>query len=162
MDQVVRRPLHRQCPICGGKALKKLWEVNSFTIARCSGCMVLFVQDIMGGDELAEIYAPKNDVYSDDNRELLDYYYKELRDRIVARRPQTGRIFDVGCSAGWFLERMEGWDCYGCEISQPYARMAQQRFGDRIFEGSIEDYPLREDYFDVISCKMCSTTARIR
>lgn len=149
--ELVRRPLHRHCPICGSEALEKRWEVKGYTITRCGGCAVVFVQDIISGDELAEIYAPKHEVYSEDNREQLEYYYRELGNRIVARVPQPGRIFDVGCSGGWFLELMQGWDCFGCEISQTYARIAQQRFGDRIFEGSIEDYPLREDYFDVIT-----------
>jgi 2-polyprenyl-3-methyl-5-hydroxy-6-metoxy-1,4-benzoquinol methylase len=74
-----------------------------------------------------------------------------LRKRIDATVSQPGKIFDVGCSGGWFLEVMKGWECYGCEIAPAYAEMARRRFGDRIFTGTLEDYPSADDYFDVIT-----------
>jgi len=146
------RPLHQSCPLCQSQALERRWEVGGYTIARCQGCTLVFVQDILTGEQLAAHYASGSDpVYSDDNRECLDYYYLELRKRIEERIPRPGRIFDVGCSGGWFLEAMKGWECYGCEIAPADAAVARQRFGDRIFTGTLEDYPGADGFFDAIT-----------
>jgi SAM-dependent methyltransferase len=112
----------------------------------------VFVRNILSDEELAAHYASCCDpAYSDDNRECLDYYYLQLRGRIEERVPKPGKILDVGCSGGWFLEAMKGWECHGCEISPEDAAVARRRFGDRIFTGTLEDYPLAEGYFDVIT-----------
>jgi len=112
----------------------------------------VFVQSIPSREELAAYYASGGDpVYSDNNRECLDYYYTQLRKRIEARVSRPGRILDVGCSGGWFLEAMKGWECHGCEIVPADAEIARRRFGDRIFTGALEDYPSVQNYFDVIT-----------
>jgi SAM-dependent methyltransferase len=145
-------PIHKSCPLCQSEALKRRWEVNGYTIARCQGCSLVFVQNILSPEELAAHYAACSDpAYSDDNRECLDYYYHQLRKRIEARVPQRGKILDVGCSGGWFLEAMQGWECHGCEISPVDAGIARRRFGDRIFTGTLEDHPQADGYFDVIA-----------
>ncbi len=144
--------LHEFCPLCQSDALKHRWQVNGYTIVRCGGCSLVFVQNIPSREELAAYYAAGGDpVYSDDNRECLDYYYNQLRKRIEARVPRPGRIFDVGCSGGWFLEAMKGWECYGCEIVPADAEIARRQFGERIFTGALEDYPAADNYFDVIA-----------
>lgn len=146
------KSLHRSCPLCGQKTLLHRWTVNGYTIVRCKGCSLVFVQNIVGREELAALYAASGDrVYSDDNSELLKYYYTILRDRIHAMKPEPGNIFDVGCSGGWFLEIMDGWECYGCEIASADAEKARRKFGDRIFAGTLEEYPEVENFFDVIT-----------
>jgi SAM-dependent methyltransferase len=112
----------------------------------------LFVQDPPGAEELAAFYDSGEDpAYSDDNRGHLDHYYQGLRKRIEKTVARPGSILDVGCSRGWFLEAMSGWECYGCEIATVAAEIAQRRFGERIFVGSFEDYQAPNEFFDVIA-----------
>ena len=145
-------PFYSSCPACGGENLKRRWEVNSYTIARCAGCSLVFVQNILTTGELAAHYATVEDAaYIDSNADCLNYYYYRLREQIESRFPQPGKLLDVGCSAGWFLDVMKGWECHGCEIVPKDADLARRRYADRIVTGSFEDYPLREDYFDVIA-----------
>ena len=144
--------LHESCPLCDSDALVPRWMVNGYAIVRCRECSLVFVQNILSPEELTMHYSSRPDpAYTDDNRECLEYYYNKLRDRIEAKVSQPGRILDVGCSGGLFLEVMKGWECYGCEISPTDAELARQRFGDRIFTGSLEDYPSPENFFDVIT-----------
>jgi SAM-dependent methyltransferase len=106
---------------------------------------------MIGREELAAHYASGDPVYSDANRHCLDYYYTRLRELIEARFSQPGRIYDVGCSGGWFLDVMMGWERHGCEIVPADAENARSRYGDRIFEGAFEEYSGPDEYFDVVT-----------
>ncbi len=144
--------LHPSCPICGSRLLTRLWEVDGYPIVRCGGCSLVFVHRMMGREELAAHYASGDPVYSDDaNRDCLDYYYNRLRGLIEARFSQPGKIFDVGCSSGWFLDVMHGWERHGCEIVAADAENARRQHGDRIFHGAFEEYSAPHGYFDVVT-----------
>lgn len=143
---------HHACPLCGGSALEPRWVIDGFDVVRCAGCTLVFVQNVVSGEQLAAHYAgPGDPAYSDENRYCLDHYYLALRKRIEALVPRPGAILDVGCSRGWFLQAMEGWEQHGCEIAAGDAAIARARFGDRIFTGPIEDYPASDGSFDVIT-----------
>jgi 2-polyprenyl-3-methyl-5-hydroxy-6-metoxy-1,4-benzoquinol methylase len=143
--------MHSACPICAGTALKRQWKVNGYFIARCKSCSLVFVENIVTPEELNAHYSVPDGSYGEDNTDCLTYYYEILRGLLESRCPQKGAILDIGCSAGWFLDVMKGWECHGNEISPAYAKIAQERFGDRIVNSLFEDYPLRENYFDVIT-----------
>ena len=152
MDPLRPTQMHSSCPVCGEITLKGLWEVNGYTIARCSVCSLVFVQNLVTAEDLAAHYAGgTDDAYDDTNFECLNYYYQKLGSLIRSRFPQPGRVLDLGCSRGWFLDVMTGWECHGNEIVASDAAAARERYGDRIVTGSFEEYPLREGYFDVIT-----------
>ncbi len=140
------------CPVCSGDRLNGIWMVNGYQIARCDTCSLVFVQNKVTAEDLAVHYAGGTDeVYDDANVDCLNYYYEKLGSLIRKRFPRPGRVLDLGCSRGWFLDVMRGWECHGNEIAPSDAAAARERYGDRIVAGSFEDYPLREEFFDVIT-----------
>jgi 2-polyprenyl-3-methyl-5-hydroxy-6-metoxy-1,4-benzoquinol methylase len=143
--------MHDSCPVCAGTDFKRLWKVNGYSIARCKSCSLVFVEERVTPEELNAHYSVPDGSYSEDNSDCLTYYYEILRGLIESRYPKGGKILDIGCSAGWFLDVMKGWECHGIEVSEAYTKIARQRFGDRIVTGLFEDYPLRREYFDVIT-----------
>ena len=144
--------MYTRCVVCSGDKLKGLWEVNGYTIASCMTCSLVFVQNQVTTEELAAHYASgRDDTYDETNIECLNYYYRKLGDMICRRFPQPGKLLDVGCSRGWFFDAMHGWECHGNEIGASDALIARERHGDRIVIGPFEEYPLRENYFDVIT-----------
>ncbi|MGA3018727.1 MAG: class I SAM-dependent methyltransferase [Bryobacteraceae bacterium] len=143
--------MHSACPICAGTNLKHLWQVNGYSIARCQSCSLVFVKDIVTPEELNAHYSVPDGSYGEDNTDCLTYYYEILRGLLESRYPQRGKILDIGCAAAQFLDVMKDWECHGNEISPAYAKIARERFGDRIVNSLFEDYPLRENYFDVIT-----------
>ena len=152
MNAIRQTDKYSSCVVCGGAALRGLWEVNGYTIARCGTCHLVFVQDRITGEELAAHYSSgRDDTYDETNIECLNYYYRKLGDKIRDRFPQPGKLLDVGCSRGWFFDVMRDWECHGNEIGVSDALIAQQRHGDRIVIGPFEEYPLRENFFDVIT-----------
>ena len=64
-----------------------------------------------------------------------------------------GRLLDVGCSAGLFLElaRDAGWDVHGIEPSEWLAERARARLGGELIScSSFEQTPLSDATFDVV------------
>ncbi len=144
--------LHTSCPLCDGQELAALWQVDGYTIAKCSSCSLVFVQNPVTTEDLIAHYASfVDDSYGDTNVECLNYYYNELGSVIRKRFPQPGKLLDVGCARGWFLDTMPDWECHGNEITTHYGMTAQEKYGDRIFLGPFEGYPMHEAYFDVIT-----------
>lgn len=144
--------LHSTCPICSSHKLAFRWQVNGYSIVRCQDCTLVFVKERPTPQELTAFYSKANDMaYQDNNLECLNFYYQTLRKLIEERHPAPGRLLDVGCSGGWFLDTMQSWDCYGSEINPTDAETAHQKHGDHIFEGFFEDYPNKPGFFDVIT-----------
>lgn len=157
LDTFRKGQMYSFCPVCDGANLKRIWVVNGYAIAKCSTCSLIFVQNQVTTEELSAHYAKDaneaytDHVYEEANAECLNYYYLKLGNLIRSRFPQPGKLLDIGCSRGWFLDVMSGWECHGNEIVAPDALAARKHHGDRIVTGTFEDYPIRENYFDVIT-----------
>ncbi|QGZ92825.1 methyltransferase domain-containing protein [Microcystis aeruginosa FD4] len=83
---------------------------------------------------------------------FLNHYYNKLKREIYRITGKTsGNILDVGCSGGYFLDIMQEWNRYGIEISDKEASIAKSKYGDNIVSVVIENYPVRESFFDVIT-----------
>jgi SAM-dependent methyltransferase len=70
---------------------------------------------------------------------------------LIESKAQPGRILDIGCSAGLFLDVMTDWERHGVEFPCNAADHARAKYGENIFLGTFEDYPEREQYFDCIT-----------
>lgn len=143
------------CPICQGSHFRKQYNVDGFEIDKCNDCEVVFVRNIMTVETLASYYetaASDEFIYTSENIYYLNHYYNKLKREIYRITGKTsGNILDVGCSGGYFLDIMQEWDRYGIEISDKEASIAKSKYGDNILSGVIEDYPVRESFFDVIT-----------
>jgi len=65
----------------------------------------------------------------------------------------TGKVLDVGCAAGFFLEaaKERGWVPYGIEISPFASDLAKKKFGGLVFTGTIENAPHAAEFFDSVT-----------
>ncbi len=66
---------------------------------------------------------------------------------------QRGRLLDVGCGSGHFLSQMKdlGWDVVGVEPDAEAARIARERFGLNVYQGTLEEFEFPECTFDVVT-----------
>jgi 2-polyprenyl-3-methyl-5-hydroxy-6-metoxy-1,4-benzoquinol methylase len=111
--------------------------------------------------EVATYEAGQHNVWHDD--ELSSdtvLFYGRARERAHAaflyRHPPrgAGRLLDVGCGLGFFLERAaaRGWDAYGCEPSPSWAARARDRVGgSRVHTGPPAHGMFAADRFDLIT-----------
>jgi SAM-dependent methyltransferase len=70
----------------------------------------------------------------------------------VARHCPRGRLLEVGCGEGFFLEaaRSRGYEVFGLEPHPDRARRVRERLGIQVQQGYLEDNLLPEKSFDVV------------
>lgn len=64
-----------------------------------------------------------------------------------------GRLLDVGCGDGAFLQRMKafGWTVEGCDFDESAARTAESRYGITVKVGRLSDIAYPGDSFDAVT-----------
>jgi 2-polyprenyl-3-methyl-5-hydroxy-6-metoxy-1,4-benzoquinol methylase len=64
-----------------------------------------------------------------------------------------GRLLDVGCGDGAFLQRMQqsGWDVQGLDFDAKAVQNAKTQYGLDVFCGGIKQIPFKEASFDAIT-----------
>ncbi len=144
---------YNQCPVCASGNIKDKYKLKSYLISECLNCSALFVGEMLTMDFLKEHYEQLDGdfVYEVDNEECINYYYQKIKTEIEKIKPNKGAILDVGCSSGVFLNQMKGWEKHGAEISKKMGGMAKRRIGENVLVKSFEEYPIKYNYFDVIT-----------
>lgn len=151
--------MKRLCPICDDPRSALLFTKNGYDIVRCGECNFQFVDDVFDGDFVREFYT--DDFFKDghDKYGYADYVgdkrnhlrAAKKRVRIIEQHAKGGSLLDVGCAAGFFLESLgPTWEPHGLEPCREMARLAQEKFGDRITLGTFEDFDPQRT-FDVIT-----------
>jgi 2-polyprenyl-3-methyl-5-hydroxy-6-metoxy-1,4-benzoquinol methylase len=150
---------HHSCIICNNRLLKTKFIVNGYILTKCQVCKHMFVNEIISQEKLDIHYhskTPNKDIIEEDvyfnqaNYNNLNYYYLKLRS-IILKKQITGKILDIGCNTGAFLDVMKGYECYGVDRSPSYAKPAIEKYGNNIFIGSFEEYTPPDFFFDCIT-----------
>lgn len=147
------------CAICHRADGRALFHVDGSLIVRCGHCgLVREASRPLATRSLydAEYYSTESPKGGYANYVLdADVNRRTFRERlhaIEARLGRTGRLLDIGCALGDFLEtaRDEGWQVEGSEISLFAANEARRR-GLRVYCGVLEDLHAPAGRYDVIT-----------
>jgi 2-polyprenyl-3-methyl-5-hydroxy-6-metoxy-1,4-benzoquinol methylase len=156
-----------QCNLCA-QAVDRVrhlrWKKDGYDILRCPGCGTLFRADLPTPEALREIYGPAYFADRSDmtgGRGYSDYVSEEANHRVnaatrvklVERYLPTGRLLDVGCAAGFFLDeaRRRGWRVEGIELAVEMAGYARDRLDLFVRPIPFADIELEPDAFDMIT-----------
>jgi SAM-dependent methyltransferase len=140
------------CPICGSRNLKPKWYAAGYHSLQCLLCHGIFIADRPSLEELAKHYNKNIDPsYDEENKDQLCYYYKKLANTIKSEFARGGKIFDVGCSKGWFFDFLPGWECYGNELNKVDAAIAEERYPGKIYVKDFDACPEFNNTFDIIT-----------
>lgn len=124
-------------------------------VVQCRNCAYIYCNPVPAEADLFDYY---HESYEDwDNWEKTFRHDRQwvFRQglRRIRQRKADGRLLDVGCSLGIFLEsaREAGFDCYGVEVSHPAATFARERLKLNVLEGTLEAAAFDTDFFDVVT-----------
>ena len=145
------------CPLCGDSGSVERYEAP-LPIRDCA-CGLTFIWPRPTMDELNEIYT--EEYYKswgiEGEDDALPRAMKHLtfayRLRKIAQVVRPGKVLDVGCATGYFLEVASrfGWEVTGVELSAYSARLAASKFGERVFNGSLEEAAFPDASFDMVT-----------
>lgn len=157
---VDERIAHRvACPICGADEHRTLFVRRGFPIVRCDVCRLVFSNPQVDESLVLEEYRGglSNDLWVDvltsDRQLALDREkFGAILDDIEPYRG-SGRLLDVGCSIGLFLEQASerGWDGVGIEFSEKARSYAHEMFGLEVIQQPLADSGLEPESFDVVT-----------
>ena len=137
------------CAVCGSRRLRPLPAYQRAHLVRCRDCGLVFAGRDPSEEELARNYGEYS--REDADSPLTRQRYRELLDRFEPYR-RTGRILDMGCGIGYFLEEAErrGWEAHGSEF-EPRAVEIVRGKGLRCLQAPLEAGSLEPGGFDVIT-----------
>jgi len=80
-------------------------------------------------------------------------YYSHICDGVISALPQDGRLLDIGCGTGLFMQRYlkTGREAIGIDISRGMIRRARTRSVSDVALGNAEVLPFGDQTFDSVS-----------
>ena len=148
------------CPNNCGDADEPLHEFGRFRVCRCSGCGLVRLNPRLREDQLTAFY--EEEYFSGAHDTGYDSYEKDqlLYEKTFARRLKlirrfkpTGKLLDVGCGFGYFLNvaQRERFDVFGLDCSMYAVERCQQRFPGKVKDGFLSPGVFPDKSFDVVS-----------
>ena len=154
-----------KCEICGSSKYTNLYRKKSYietkygniNLVKCSECGLIYINPQLSEDELADYYDV--DYYGINNKrfsgiiERLIRLKRNIRAEVISRFTEKGKILDIGCGRGLFLDEMRGrgWDTYGTEISETAAKYAREVLGPNISIGELDQHRFPDSHFNAVS-----------
>lgn len=150
-----------QCPVCGSRFTRPRHRKGDYIVRSCAGCGLQFVPAELDADAVASLYGPG--YFTSSGAGYRDYVGEEATHRWQAGRylrrlqqmgVRPGRMLDVGCAAGFFLDeaRLHGWEVRGCDVSGYAAEIARNRLGLAVDVGNFLELDYPPEHFDCITC----------
>jgi len=158
------------CSLCGSESADlvlagrdRLHNLGgTFHVVRCRRCGLLYLNPRPSPDELQDYYPTDDYIPYTVAIEDEPSPFKRLDRRfglhkrcraVTAQFSQPGRMLDVGCATGIFVDgmRRRGWEAYGVEINPEVAQYARQRLGLNVFTGELADAAFAEGFFDLVT-----------
>ena len=119
------------CELCGADAPRHVRTEHGFDICRCRRCGLLYVNPrplrAMDGD----VMWYEDESGADWSLAQYDHLYAWQARELDRFAPRRGRLLDVGCGFGFFLDqaRRAGWEVSGIDVSGVATAYARDHLG---------------------------------
>jgi SAM-dependent methyltransferase len=133
-----------KCPVCGTAQPAFFYLENHYDYYKCKDCRLLFLHPLPTAENLHDHYQE----YLPVEPKLVDDWGYEMEPVIASsvrfitdQFNAPGRLLDIGCGYGFFLEAMQkcGWEVEGIELSKPAADIARGKKCGIIHAHAVEE-----------------------
>jgi SAM-dependent methyltransferase len=131
-------------------------------VVACAKCSLVFLSPRLVEARMMELYQEAAywdsevagqgyDEYLDVRGNWLRTFRRRLRE--IGRHQGKGRVLDVGCGPGFFVEaaREAGWDAWGIDPSAYAVSLARRALGERVSVGVVEASGHPPGSFDLVT-----------
>lgn len=159
------------CNLCGSKDYNVMYEptkkdydptqifsasggvMGTQHIVRCKECGLVYVNPRVEEELVIDAYSNAEDELYVSQADGRQKTFKKALKLVERFRPSKGKILDVGCAAGFFLNvaKKSGWETFGVEPSKWLGEWGNKNFGLNIVNGVLKEGNFKEDYFDVVT-----------
>ena len=146
------------CNHCRSPRARLIAKVQGYSLVRCADCSLAYIADPPEPAALAAMYQAGNDYHThlhDAGSEEFARMTQIAREHLafVRRWADRGRVLDVGCSTGLFLNeaRKAGFEVSGIEFSEASAQFARDQFGLSVTNGDIHAAGIAPESLDVLT-----------
>jgi 2-polyprenyl-3-methyl-5-hydroxy-6-metoxy-1,4-benzoquinol methylase len=141
------------CPWCDSSNYEQ-WgkDAEPFNTVKCSDCNLVFVNKRLSNQGRKKYY---ENYYVAVHQAVPDAKVRDKMYRLefefINKHIQNGKVLDVGCSGGDFLQYFSevGFECYGVEPGKTAAKIAKEKIGENIFHSDLCESNF-EEQFDLI------------
>jgi SAM-dependent methyltransferase len=152
---IARAPVAERCALCAGERFRKVVGAKERTVVECLVCRLRALSpmptlaDLIAVNE--ETVHPFFSACLEDEASYRSYFARKLDD--LQRHRPSGRLLDVGCGAGFFLDaaRARGFEVAGVDLSPVPAAFARERLALDVTVGSLYDYAAPEAAYDAVT-----------
>lgn len=148
------------CRVCGPTRFRSFATKSGFHLGVCEHCEAVQVTDDLSAVNLQDYYGQEffDEAYGwlqaegrGRRKEYRKFNYR--LEEIEKLKPDKGRILDVGCSFGFFLDaaRQRGWSTAGLDIGEYAAKFAREKLGLEVYVATLADAPLEPGSFDAVA-----------
>jgi len=144
------------CIICGLDNTQKLLIKNSYNIVKCKNCGLVYVNPRPTKEELVRLYSSDNNKLWDLDGYMHNSKIEKFKNglEIIHKFTQSrGKILDIGCSTGLFLNmaKKSGWETYGIDINEKAIEYAKTKYNLNVKAQDLETSNFPSNYFDVVT-----------
>ncbi|MBN1452881.1 MAG: class I SAM-dependent methyltransferase [Anaerolineales bacterium] len=158
------------CCYCGSESTEPYAELKDwlcqlpgrFTLVRCAQCGLLRQNPRPTPAAIQQFYPDEYKPFTDTThsyphgrlRKWLLEFGLRRRVNVMKHRQPTGRLLDIGCATGLFLDaarRYGQWDVQGVEPSQYAAEFGRQHYNLDIVHSTLEEARFEDKQFDVVT-----------
>ena len=143
------------CNQCRSSRSRLINVENGFRIVKCCDCGLVYVNPQPEEKDLIEFYQhyfPEDQGSPLRWERMMSPVFNEVHQYIL-RNYSKGRLLDVGCSYGFFLQRFDKtkWELYGVDPSGYAVTYARKKIGRTIFTGPLIQQDFPDQFFDIIT-----------
>ena len=144
------------CHLCLGRQFRSFAREGEWQYVRCLKCGLIFLQPQPSAEYLQDHYQdylPTDPQSAASWRRLMAQVFAKSVELIEEVIPVSGRLLDVGCGYGFFLEEMasRGWRAEGIEISAAGLSHAREKLGLEVSDKPMPRPDWPDGCFDVIT-----------